>query len=101
MTKIIRPLRGGQVTIPADYRAKLGIDADTLLQISLMQGELRIKPVKAVDTVGGSPWIKELYELFEPARKEAKEESYTEEKINTAIDKAVLTVRAKHGKSSL
>ena len=101
MTKIIRPLRGGQGTIPADYREKLGINVDTLLQISLIQGELRIKPVKAVDIVGGSPWIKELYELFEPVRKEAIEKDYTEEKINTAIEKAVVAIRTKHGKSSL
>lgn len=99
MTKIVRSLRGGQVTIPADFREKLGIDADTLLQMSLIQGELRIKPVKAIDTVGGSKWVKELYDLFEPVRKEAKEKDYTEKKINTAISKAVRAVRTKYGQS--
>lgn len=98
MSKIIKPLRGGQVTIPADYREKLGIEADTLLKISLMQGELRIKPVKAVDTVG-SGWIKELYELFEPARQEAKKKGLREEKINTTIDKAIAGVRKNNDKS--
>lgn len=101
MTRIVRSLRSGQVTIPADFREKLGIDADTLLQISLMHGELRIKPVKAVDTVGGSPWVKELYDLFSPVRKEAKEKGYTDKKIDTAIDQAAAAISAKHDTSRL
>lgn len=100
MIKIIKPLRSGQITIPADFREKLGIDADTLLQISLMHGELVIKPVKTVNTVKGSPWIRELYEAFAPVRKEAEEKGLNEKGINTAIDQAVKAVRAKHGKSS-
>lgn len=95
MTKLVRPLRSGQITIPSDFREKLGIDADTLLQISLMHGELRIKPVKAVDTVGGSSWAKELYDMFSPVRKEAKDKGLSEHKINTAIDAAVKAVRSK------
>lgn len=95
MTKIVRPLRSGQITIPADYREKLGIEADTLLQISLLQGEIRIKPVKTIDTVGGSPWAKELYDLFNPVRSEVKEKNYSEEKINIAIDQALSAVRKK------
>lgn len=99
MTKIIKPLRGGQVTIPADFREKLGIDADTLLQISLMQGELRIKPVQISQSGKGSAWLKELYDMFEPVRKEA--EKYSSEEINQAIDQAVKAVRRKHAKSRL
>lgn len=95
MTKIVRSLRSGQITIPYDFREKLGINADTLLQISLLQGELRIKPVKAVDTVSGSPWVKELYKIFSPVRKEAKDKGYGENKIDTAIDEATKAVRSK------
>lgn len=97
MTKIIRPLRSGQITIPADFREKLHIDADTLLQISLMQGEIRIKPVQ-VSQNHGSPWLKEAYEAFADVRKELKK--YSEEEINEAIDKAVKAVRKSHAKSS-
>lgn len=96
MTKIIRPLRGGQVTIPADYREKLGIDADTLLQISLMEGELRIKPVQVSNKalVTGSPWLKEAYEAFADVRKQT--EQYSEDEINQAIDQALKAVRKSH-----
>lgn len=98
MTKIIKPLRSGQITIPADFRQKLGIEADTLLQISLMHGELVIKPVKVSQKVSGSPWLKEAYQAFADIRKELKQ--YSEEEINEAIDKAVKAVRKSHAKSS-
>jgi len=101
MNKIIRLLRSGQVTIPADFREKLGIDANTLLQITLMDRELVIKPVKFVKTVGGSAWAKELYDILAPIRKEGKEKNYDENRINTAISQAVKSVRAKHAKSSI
>lgn len=96
MNKIVRPLRGGQVTIPADFRERLGIEADTLLQISLMQGELRIKPVQVSDKAktAGSPWLKEAYEAFAGVRKQT--EKYSEEEINEAIDQAVKAVRNSH-----
>lgn len=94
MTKIIRSLRSGQITIPADYREKLGIDGDTLLQISLLAGELRIKPVKAVDVTSGSSWLKEAYEAFADVRKQT--EQYSEDEINEAIDQALKAVRKSH-----
>ncbi|MBI2039672.1 AbrB/MazE/SpoVT family DNA-binding domain-containing protein [Candidatus Microgenomates bacterium] len=96
MTRIVKSLRSGQLTIPADFREQLGIDTDTLLQINLINGELRIKPVKTTQTVAGSPWIKELYKLFAPIRKDASK--YTDAQINTTIDRAVKAVRRKrHG----
>lgn len=95
MTKIVKSLRSGQLTIPADFREKLGISEDTLLKITLMNGELRIRPVKAVESSGGSPWLKEAYDAFADVRK--KMEKYSEEEINEAIDQAVKAVRKSHG----
>ena len=73
MTKIIKQVRSGQITIPASFRERLGIGPDTLLQVTLMQDELRIRPVQATERVAGSPWLKELYDYFAPARAEAEE----------------------------
>lgn len=100
MTKIVKPLRSGQITIPVEFRKKLGLDADTFLKISLLNGELRIKPVKVSGRGPGSPWLKELYDYFSPVRQEIKEKGYTEKEINGAIDAAVKAVRKKHAKSS-
>lgn len=100
MNKVIKPLRSGQITIPAEFREKLGIDTDTILQMSLVQGELRIKPIQATKTVAGSAWLKELYEYFAPVREEAKKKGYSEKEINGHIDQALKAVRKKHAKSS-
>lgn len=95
MTKTIRFLRSGQITIPIDFREKLGIDPETLLQISLIQGELRIKPVHvAREAAQGSPWLKEAYNAFADVRKQMGQ--YRQQEINDAIDQAVKAVRKSH-----
>jgi bifunctional DNA-binding transcriptional regulator/antitoxin component of YhaV-PrlF toxin-antitoxin module len=94
MTRIVRQLRGGQVTIPADYRRMLGITDDSLLQMSAEAGELRIKPVRVTEQAG-SDWLKELYDLFTPARTQTTKLS--EQEVDSAIDKAVQAVRKTHG----
>jgi AbrB family looped-hinge helix DNA binding protein len=93
MTKIVRPLRSGQITIPSEFREELGISADSLLKISLINGELRIRPIKATQTAADSSWVEELYKVFEPVRKEAAK--FSEEEINLAIDQAIQSVRNK------
>ena len=94
MTKLVRPLRGGQITIPAEMRRRLGITDDTLLRLTLDGSELRIRPVKTVETAAGSPWLKELYDLFAPVRAEAAEHS--DEEVDTAIDQAVEATRRRY-----
>jgi AbrB family looped-hinge helix DNA binding protein len=58
-TKLVRPVRGGQITIPAEFRKRLGITDTTMLRLTLTEGELRIVPVQIVAS-GGSPWLREL-----------------------------------------
>ena len=48
-SKIIRPLAKGQITIPARFRERLGIEADTLLNVTLLEGKLEITPIKTGD----------------------------------------------------
>ena len=100
MTRLVQPLRSGQITIPAEFRKQLGITKDTVLQLSLSGNELRIKPLSVVDTVAGSPWIKDLYDMFAPVRAEARRKQYTEKDIDTAIDEAVSSVRKKYASRS-
>jgi len=45
MSKIVKPLAKGQITIPAEFREKLGIDRNTLLNVRLLAGKLEITPV--------------------------------------------------------
>lgn len=96
MSKIIKPLRSGQITIPADFREKLGIDSSTFLRINLIQGELRIKPVQVSEKVKGSVWLKELYDYFAPVRAEIKHQGLSGKEINDTIDQAIKAVRKKN-----
>lgn len=91
MTQIIKPLRNGQITIPAPFRQRLGIDTNSLLQIKLEGGELRIKPVEVMARGTDSAWLKKLYEHFAKVRKEAK--SYSQKEINKSIDQAIKATR--------
>ena len=93
-TRIVRSLRGGQVTIPADFRRELGIDAETLLQVTLERGQLRITPVRTSARETRSAWLQKLYEQFAPVRDEAR--TLSEAEVNDAIDAAVKAVRSKH-----
>ena len=97
MTRTIRAIRSGQITIPADFRRELGITDDTLLQMSVEGEGLRIVKLRTAPDTAGSPWLAELYERFAPVRAEAIAAEYSEEEINAAIDQAVAGVRAKHG----
>src|SRR5437762_10574559 len=89
--QVVKSRRGGQITIPAPFRKALGIDADSLLQVTLDNGELRIRPLRAPAESQGSPWVKELYKLFAPVREEAAQ--YSEAEIDAAIEQAVKAVR--------
>src|SRR3954447_18792746 len=91
VTKIVRSLRNGEITIPIEFRRELGIESDTLLQQTLDNGELRIVPVRAT-RARGSAWLRDLYEQFAPVREEAA--AYTEDEINAAIDDALNAVRS-------
>ena len=94
MTKIVRPLRGGQITIPAAFRKELGIGDDTMLRMTLAEGEWRIKPVQIVEPGIGSPGLRALYEYFAPVREDIKRRGISEEEVNADIDAAVAEVRA-------
>ncbi len=97
--KIIRGLRSGQITIPAEFRKALGIEEESYLEVTLCEGEVRIKPVRVTAQPRDSDWLQELYDYFAPARQEAAK--YSEEEINADIAAALTDVRRKHAPSSL
>jgi AbrB family looped-hinge helix DNA binding protein len=44
MTKLVRPLSRGQITIPIEFRKKLGIDTNTILNLVLKGNKIEITP---------------------------------------------------------
>lgn len=93
-SKIVRSLRGGQITIPIEFRRSLGIDGDTMLRVSLVGDELRIAPVREGAKGPNASWLMELYELFAPVREDIAASGMTEDEINRAIDELIEEVRA-------
>jgi AbrB family looped-hinge helix DNA binding protein len=93
-TRIVRPLRGGQITIPVEFRKRLGITESTMLQVRLDDGELHIKPVQLTETTDGSPWLQELYAYFAPVRQEIIDRNISEDEVNADIDAAIQEARA-------
>lgn len=45
-TKVVRPFGTGQITIPAEFRRRLNIGRNTLLNMVLREGRIEISPLK-------------------------------------------------------
>jgi bifunctional DNA-binding transcriptional regulator/antitoxin component of YhaV-PrlF toxin-antitoxin module len=71
-TRLIRPPRGGEITIPVEFRKSLGFDENTILRMTLKDGGLRITPVRAEEPRKGSPGLRALYEHFAPFGKKLR-----------------------------
>ena len=95
-SKLVRPLRGGQITIPAEFRRKLGITEDTMLRVTLEDEGLRLTPVRmeTAEARAGSQWLRELYEYYAPVRDEILASGASEEEVNADIDAAIAAYRA-------
>ena len=93
LTRIVRPLRRGQLTIPAEFRRRLGIGDDTLLQLTLHEDKIEVVPVVATPAVGKA-WARELYAMFAPIREEAW--TMNEAEIDALISEAIDEVRSQH-----
>ena len=48
LTKVVKPLAKGQITIPVEFRRRLNISADTFLQLTLQEGKIEILPLRLV-----------------------------------------------------
>jgi len=92
--KLVRLLRGGQMTIPAEIRRELEIDENTMLRVALVDGGFQVTPVSVDEPSQLSPGLRGLYEYFAPVREEILASGITEEELYADIDAAVAAVRA-------
>jgi bifunctional DNA-binding transcriptional regulator/antitoxin component of YhaV-PrlF toxin-antitoxin module len=96
-TKRVKPLRSGQITIPVEFRRRLGITDQSVLEMSVEDDELRVRVLEVRRPSADSRWLKDLYEEFAPVRQEAIDRGYTEGEIDDVIDDAIAAVREKRG----
>jgi AbrB family looped-hinge helix DNA binding protein len=48
-TRLVRPYAKGQITIPAEFRKRLGIDESSLLRLELKGSKIEITPVRIAE----------------------------------------------------
>jgi AbrB family looped-hinge helix DNA binding protein len=95
-SRTVHVLRGGQITIPIEFRRELGIAEGTLLQVTLAEdGVLTIRPTAVATQETDEDWLRGLYELFEPMRREIRESGISEEALDAMIDESVADARAR------
>jgi bifunctional DNA-binding transcriptional regulator/antitoxin component of YhaV-PrlF toxin-antitoxin module len=92
VSRVVRALHGGKITIPVEFRRALHIEDGTLLQLSLDNAELCLRPLVVRETAG-SP-LRDLYEYFAPVRAEILERGISEDELYDDIDRAMQEVRA-------
>lgn len=91
-SRTVHVLRGGQITIPIEFRRELGIEDASLVEVTMTErGDLTLHPVETRPR--GSEWLREVYEAFEPVRQEILEKGMTEEEVDALIDEAFREVR--------
>lgn len=93
MRKVVKQLRHGQITIPKELREAIGLNEDDMLAITVAGEKLEVEPVKVTPKSKGSPWAREIYQMFTPVRESLKGRS--EEEVNEAIDEALREAREK------
>ncbi|MCC7021792.1 MAG: AbrB/MazE/SpoVT family DNA-binding domain-containing protein [Thermomicrobiales bacterium] len=93
-TRLVRSLRGGQMTIPIEFRRALGIDEETMLRVTLVDGELRVSPVNVATPDTQSSGLKALYDYFAPTREAVLASGISEDELLADITGAVAEVRA-------
>ncbi len=97
-TTAVRFLLGDEIDIPEVFREELGIDDSTLLVLTTVDGELRIKLFHfnkhENPSEKGSPGLRGLYEYFAPVREEILASGITQEELFADIDAAIEEVRA-------
>lgn len=48
LTKLVRPLPKGQITLPVEFRRRLGISSETILSLTLKGNTIEIVPLRPV-----------------------------------------------------
>ncbi|HAM54891.1 MAG TPA: hypothetical protein DCQ64_05610 [Candidatus Rokubacteria bacterium] len=85
LSKLVRPLPKGQITLPVEFRRRLKIDDKTILSLSLKGSTIEILPLRLVDQAVSL----RKYEADEIARflKEDRLDRKTADKVRRLLGK--------------
>lgn len=92
-SRTVHVLRGGQITIPIEFRRAFGLEEGSLLEVILTEDrQLTMRPMT---TTIDNTWMQKLYEAFEPVRREIRESGISDEDLDALIDESVEEARAR------
>ena|ERR1051325_2374206 len=93
---LVRMLRGGQVTLPAEARKALNLSEGDYLDVEVSGGAVTLKPVTVIDRAQAD---RQLDRILSRVRYVGPEPEPTEDEVmDLAVDE-VRTVRGKHAQS--
>lgn len=85
LTRVVKPLSKGQITIPAEFRRRLDIGKDTLLQLTLKERKIEIVPMQLVP-LGEGPLREYTDEEIEHFLEEDRLDSETLAKVRSLLE---------------
>jgi AbrB family looped-hinge helix DNA binding protein len=93
---LVRMLRGGQVTLPAEARKALKLSEGDYLDLEVQGGTLTLKPVTVVDRADAD---QRLDKILSRVTYVGPEPEPDEEEVMDMVVGEIRAVRAKHAKS--
>jgi AbrB family looped-hinge helix DNA binding protein len=93
---LVRMLRGGQVTLPAEARKALRLSEGDYLDLEVTDGTLTLKPVTVVDRAGAD---RQLDKILSRVTYTGPEPEPSEDEVMDIVVDEIRAVRAKHAKS--
>ncbi len=93
---LVRMLRGGQVTLPAEARKALKLSEGDYLDLEVKGGIVTLKPVAVVDRAEAD---RQLDIILSRVKYAGPEPEPSEDEVMDMVVEEIRSVRAKHAKS--
>lgn len=90
---LVRMLRGGQVTLPAEARKALKLSEGDYLDLEVKEGVMTLKPVSVVDRVQAD---RELTDILGRVTYTGPEPEPSEDEVMGIVVEEIRSIRAKH-----
>lgn len=93
---LVRMLRGGQVTLPAEARKALRLSEGDYLDLEVTDGTLTLKPVAVVDRADAD---RQLERILSRVKHIGPQPEPSEEEMMDMVVEEIRVVREKHAKN--
>ena len=93
---LVRMLRGGQVTLPAEARKALKLSEGDYLDLEVQGGTLTLKPVTVIDRADAD---RQLDKILSRVTHIGSEPEPSEDEVMDVVVDEIRAVRTKHAKS--